>query len=600
MINLESLLRIPHVDVDEHFDISPDGTAIAFAWNLSGRWELYTTIIDRPGTYQLVSPGLGSRFNPKFSPITPNLLACTADFDGSESYHLLLCDLANNSSVDLTPDDSIQPRFSWSSDGKHIAFISSRSGCFDLYIINLDTQQVNLAYAVGHPIMDVTWSPDGLLLAVTAETSGQEYGIQLVEVNSGKALIFSIGDQPLNAKDPCWSQDGKQLVFCGAHDDFDQVGLFDLGAKQFSWLTDACGNNSSPTWDARDERLVYLQQVGATNQIVIQHLTTNIPDITFSIPFGIHTFPRFTPNGRNLYFIFENPQNPPDLWNYSFEHSHPEQITNSLPSEINKNELPMPIEIFYPGLDEGITVPALLFQSKKSAAPGIVNIHGGPNWHYSFSWYPLMTHLASRGWVVLAPNYRGSTGYGTKWQTANRFDMGGCDTRDVTAGALYLLREGLVDPMQIAVTGRSHGGYLTMTCLTQYPEIWAAGSGEAPFFNWFTSHNASREDLKHWNIENMGDPIENEARWRRLSPYFYLDHVRAPVQIICGGLDPRCPAVDAIAARDSLFALGKEVEFMLFSDEGHVFLQLKNIIAAETSRVDFLARHLRSLETPKL
>src|SRR5688500_734835 len=172
----------------------------------------------------------------------------------------------------------------------------------------------------------------------------------------------------------------------------------------------------------------------------------------------------------------------------------------------------MPEVICYSAMD-GAQVPALIFRPQQALAPAVVMIHGGPNWHYSVEWNPLAAHLASRGFVVLAPNYRGSTGYGRDWQYAARYDLGGVDTRDVAAGAQYLLREGLAMEHKVAVTGRSHGGYLTMTCLTQFPELWCAASAVVPFMNWITSHEDSREDLQHWNIENMGDPAANYERW---------------------------------------------------------------------------------------
>ncbi len=203
-----------------------------------------------------------------------------------------------------------------------------------------------------------------------------------------------------------------------------------------------------------------------------------------------------------------------------------------------------------------------------------------------------MTHLASRGWTVLAPNYRGSTGYGREWQYAIRFDIGGVDTDDVTAGVHYLLNAGLANPKRIAVTGRSHGGYLTMSCLTRYPDLWCAGSAVVPFLNWFTSHENSREDLQHWDIQNLGDPKENHDLWYERSPFFFLDQVKAPVQLICGENDPRCPASELVQARDKLLELGCEVDFALYEGEGHVFLKTENAVDAELRRVEFLARAL--------
>jgi dipeptidyl aminopeptidase/acylaminoacyl peptidase len=241
---------------------------------------------------------------------------------------------------------------------------------------------------------------------------------------------------------------------------------------------------------------------------------------------------------------------------------------------------------------DGEQVPALLYRSKHAGpdVPAVLSIHGGPNWSYQFLWEPVMSHFASRGWTVLAPNYRGSTGHGKKWQNASRYDMGGVDRDDCAAGATYLVENGLAHKDKIAVTGKSHGGYLTMGCLTGYPEFWAAGSAVVPFLNWIKSHNDSREDLQHWNIENMGDPLENRDLWISRSPYFFLDKVSAPVQLICGSNDPRCPASDAIAARDKLIELGKPVELLLYEGEGHTFLNIENIVDSETRRVEFLAK----------
>jgi dipeptidyl aminopeptidase/acylaminoacyl peptidase len=242
-------------------------------------------------------------------------------------------------------------------------------------------------------------------------------------------------------------------------------------------------------------------------------------------------------------------------------------------------------------------VPALLFKPNDTGEqlpPGVIVMHGGPTWLFQQLWYPLFQHMASRGWVVLCPNYRGSSGYGQAWQLANRFDLGTGDTRDIVAGAQYLINSGLVNPGMIAVTGRSYGGYLTMTCLTQYPERFIGGSAIVPFLNWFASHDRIRKDLQYWDIENMGDPVENYNRWYEASPYFYLERIQSPVQLICGANDPRCPASDSIEAHDQMLALGKNVDFILYQDEGHIFLKIENVIDHELRRVAFLAKLFES------
>ena len=166
--------------------------------------------------------------------------------------------------------------------------------------------------------------------------------------------------------------------------------------------------------------------------------------------------------------------------------------------------------------------------------------------------------------------------------------LGEVDTFDCAAAAQYLVREKLAAPERIAVSGRSHGGYLTMTCLTEYPHLWAGGSAVVPFMNWFTSHESTRHDLQHWDIENLGDPIGNADVWRRRSPFFYLHQIQTGVQLICGANDPRCPSSESIAARDRLQELGKHVELVLYPDEGHGFLKRENVIDHELRRLHFL------------
>ena len=205
-----------------------------------------------------------------------------------------------------------------------------------------------------------------------------------------------------------------------------------------------------------------------------------------------------------------------------------------------------------------------------------------------------MAHSSGTTWVVLAPNYRGSTGYGREWQLASRFDFGGVDAADVVAGVDYLSKQEIATPNNFAVTGRSWGGYLTMTCLTQYPERWAAGSAVVPFLNWFTGHANSREDLQHWDLENFGDPENNHQLWYERSPFFFLDRVRAPVQLICGAHDVRCPQSESAQSYEQLCTLGKACEYILYPDEGHSFLKVENQVKSKLQQVEFLSKYLET------
>jgi dipeptidyl aminopeptidase/acylaminoacyl peptidase len=368
------------------------------------------------------------------------------------------------------------------------------------------------------------------------------------------------------------------------------VGVYVMENGKIEWMTEGDGDKVSPRWSPDGKRLVYLHSQEEATWLEILGLDDG-SIITFSVGTGVHYPPRFSPEGDSVLCIYDDPKRPCDVWSLDLHAGTSRQITHSLPSELDSAPFSAPEVIRYPGMD-GTAIPALLFKPVDSGQflPTVVVIHGGPSWLFQLTWYPLMQHMVSRGWVVLAPNYRGSTGYGREWQIANHYEQGNLDTQDVAAGAQFLIENGLADPQRIAVTGRSHGGYLTMSCLTRFPELWSAGSAIVPFLNWFTSHANSRQDLQHWDIETMGDPNEYHDLWYERSPFFFLDRVSAPVQLICGENDPRCPASESIQAKDKLLELGKQVDFKLYEGEGHGFLKIENVIDAEVRRVEFLAK----------
>jgi dipeptidyl aminopeptidase/acylaminoacyl peptidase len=591
-LDLELLLRVPHVDPDLGFDISPSGSAVAFSWNLSGRWEIYILDLEGNAAPKQVTTGEGAKFAPRWSP-DGRQLAYALDLDGSENYDIFVLNLATGEHLNLTPNtpDAIMPAYAWSPDGEWLAFCSDRSVHFDTYLMPSAGGQARKVLDQPHPDYEVYWSPDGSMLAVVVEGQGQDYWIYLVPLEGGEPYPIAIDGQPICAKDACWAPDGKSLAFASNTNGQFEIGIYQLASDSISWLTDGEGEKERPDW-SDDGLLAYVVSHGPKTKLALMDIASRKVS-TFQIEPGVIFTPKFTPTNEQIIFVFDNPRHPDDLWSYSLADRTYKQITHSLPDTVDRRTLSMPEEIRYPSLD-GTEVPALLYRTSEpgNLPPAVLYIHGGPNWLTQITWDPLIQHMVSRGWVVLAPNYRGSTGYGREWQLASRFDFGGVDTADVVAGMDYLSNRGIAAPNNIAVTGRSWGGYLTMTCLTQYPERWAAGSAVVPFLNWFTGHANSREDLQHWDLENFGDPETDHQLWHERSPFFYLDRVKAPVQLICGAHDVRCPSSESTQAYEQLTAAGMECEYILYPDEGHSFLKVDNRVKSKQQQVDFLAKYL--------
>jgi dipeptidyl aminopeptidase/acylaminoacyl peptidase len=589
MLDLARLLQVPYVDAA--FDISPDGARIAYSSNQTGEWQLHELEL-ASGESAPITKSSGAKFSPRYAP-DGSSLAYVVDFDGGENFHLFIKNLPAGRGRDLTADinHALQPNLAWSPDGTHIAYLADKSGHFDAYILNIKDGTSRLVFSNGHPCWDIYWSPDGQWLAVEVEMHGQDYGLFLVPVAGGEPREVTLGGKPLNAKQPAWSPDSRKLDFSSDAQGFYDIASYDIERGTVSWLTEGVAEDLHPAYSPHGKNLVFVRSRGILTWLELRGTGKQARRIEAGN--GIHTHPVFTPDGKKVIFVFDSPSQPPDLWSLDIASEKCKQLTHSMPSDLAEEYFESPREIRYTGMD-GVSVPALLTLPKglKSPAPAVVVIHGGPTYHYQAMWHPLTAHLVSRGWVVLAPNYRGSTGYGRAWQTANHMDIGGVDTRDCAAGANHLITNGYADPEHIALTGKSHGGYLTMSCLTQFPDLWAAGSAVVPFLNFFTGHENSRPDLQHWDIENMGDPHENFDLWRERSPYFFLDKIKAPVQFICGENDPRCPPSESESARDRLLDLGREVDFIMYEDEGHGFLKTKNIVSSELRLVAFLAKHL--------
>ncbi len=590
MLDLDALMRVPQVDTEYGFDLSPDGKRLAFSWNGAGQWEIYQVDLESSGAIKQLTDGPGGKFSPRYAP-DGQRLAYVVDLDGSESFDIWLMDLQTRNCANQTPDTdfAFQPNLNWSPDGAKIACIHDSQGYFCTYCLDLKTRQLHLLLDTPNPDWELCYSPDGAWLVVEAEGRAQDYQVHLVNMKNGQAICLETDAKPINARQVCWSPDSSRFAFVSDRDGFANIAMFSLEDEQLIWLTFGEGDKYQPAWSKDGKHLVYLDNRDMENWVVVVDLFKQT-HVHYQVGPGVHAHPHWTPESDGLILAFENPAHPADLWELNLPDGACRQLTHSLPSELSQHLFIMPEHLEYESQD-GVHVPALLYQPSplQTLPPAVLLIHGGPNWHYQANWHPLIQHMLSRGWLVLAPNYRGSTGYGRAWQMASRFDLGGVDAQDVIAGAQFLKQTNLADSKRIVVTGCSHGGYLTMVCLTQAPELWAGGSAVVPFLNWFSGHANSREDLQHWDLENMGDPVENAELWRSRSPYFFLDKVNAPVQLICGGNDPRCPASESIEARDRLLSYGKTLDFHLYPDEGHSFLKIENLVDAEMKRVAFLA-----------
>jgi dipeptidyl aminopeptidase/acylaminoacyl peptidase len=249
---------------------------------------------------------------------------------------------------------------------------------------------------------------------------------------------------------------------------------------------------------------------------------------------------------------------------------------------------------------DGLEIPAYLTLPKgvePRGLPLVVVPHGGPwardVWGYN-SWAQF---LANRGYAVLQPNFRGSTGYGKRFLDAGNDEWGGRMQDDITAGVRHLVERGIADPRRVGILGASYGGYATLAGLAFTPDLYAAGVsivGPSNLLTLIESIPPYWEAARKLFYERMGDPTkpEERARLERQSPLHSAGRIRAPLLVIQGANDPRVKKRESDQIVVALRDRGFPVEYLVAPDEGHGFARPVNNMAAFAAAERFLAKHL--------
>src|SRR5580692_1464580 len=149
--------------------------------------------------------------------------------------------------------------------------------------------------------------------------------------------------------------------------------------------------------------------------------------------------------------------------------------------------------------------------------------------------------------------------------------MGGGDLQDVLAAADFIKRTGYLDPKKIVLIGGSYGGYLTMMGVTKAPGVWGAGVPIVPFVNWFTEIENEDPVLQQSDLATMGDTEKNKALFQDRSPIFFVDRIKAPLLLLAGGNDPRCPKSETLQVVEAVKKNGGVADYKIYENEGHGF-----------------------------
>jgi dipeptidyl aminopeptidase/acylaminoacyl peptidase len=383
---------------------------------------------------------------------------------------------------------------------------------------------------------------------------------------------------------------------------FENVGLLDVTTKQVDWLTRAQWPTQAGGFSPSGEFAAWTTNIDGNQTIFLYRMATKraeaLPSKGGVAALGGAETPFSRDSSRLLYYQ-DGPEAPKDVWVYELAGDHSRQITHSLIGGMHGEDMVSPYLVHYPSRDGKFTISAWVYapynQIKNGQTPAVVWVHGGPDSQSASAFAPPAQFLANLGYFVIAPNYRGSSGYGNEFLDANRFDLGGGDLEDVLAAADWIGKTGYVDPKKLVVLGgngipmtrsfgaswgESYGGYLAMMAVAKAPEKWAGGVAIVPFVNWFTEFRNEDPLLQQYDLATMGDAEKNQALWQERSPINFAGRIQAPLLLLAGGNDPRCPKEEAEQVATTVRKGGGKVELKVYDNEGHSFARIENQIDA--------------------
>jgi dipeptidyl aminopeptidase/acylaminoacyl peptidase len=277
---------------------------------------------------------------------------------------------------------------------------------------------------------------------------------------------------------------------------------------------------------------------------------------------------------------------PPAYWLYNTDTKQLSKLGESRPA-INPKQMGRQQVIRYKARD-GLEIPALLTLppgGTKTGLPMVVLVHGGPwvrgsSWH----WNPQTQFLASRGYAVLEPEFRGSTGFGAKHFMAGWKQWGLTMQNDVADGTRYVIDKGIVDPKRICIAGASYGGYATLMGLVNDPDLYKCGINWVGvtdinlMYNGSWSHSSDMSDeWKQYGMPDMiGDQVKDAAQLKATSPIEQAARITQPLLLAYGGVDERVPIYHGKLFRDAVTKTNKNVEWIEYPEEGHGWRLPKN------------------------
>ncbi len=557
---------------------SPDGKQLAFLTDREkeGERQVWMAWADGGEAWQ-VTTHKGGVAGFRFSPDGKKLLLSAADQPSKDEEdrkkvkddtlvidqnikmtHLWLWDIDKKEEKRLTEGTFTTSDARWSPDGTRIAYVTNPTpkaddgDLTDIWVLTVPSGEKKKLVENAGPDFAPRWAPDGKWIAyLMAESAGGVKQIDLIVISAeGGAPRRLAANFELDAGAPVWSRDGKTIYFNANAREVVEIFACDVASGAVKQLTSRGG-------------ITGIAEVSPDGKTIIGQLSGNKqPTEIFRSNPAFTSFDLLT--DHNAW-----------LKEYALGDSEVVKWKSADGTEI-----------------EGVLTKPVGYESGKKY-PLLMNPHGGPTGASLNAWYGTAQVMAANGYLVLQPNFRGSTGRGEKFAAANKNTWGKGDYEDCMTGVEFAVQQGWADTDRLGAFGWSYGGYMTFWMLTQTDRFRAVspGAGLTNIYSMYSQNDIQR--YLRWFFGD-GSPWENmDLYWDR-SPMKYVKNVKTPTMILHGQQDTRVPIAQAQEFYRALVERNVPVEFVVFPREGHGFTEPRHQVDRIRRYLSFFGKYLNN------
>jgi dipeptidyl aminopeptidase/acylaminoacyl peptidase len=527
------------------------------------------------------------------------------DVGGNENAQIYLI-RGDGSEVCLTGNhsDTMHLPGEWSRDGRSLLFAANRRkpSIFDAYIQHLNGE-AEFLWENDQPgyLRDLSFSLDGGRALCSRIQSSFSHQIFEIDIAAKEVREISPTKEEARYLAPCYAPDGASIyLFTDVDSDFLYLARMDLQSLELETVQDLGWDVGALAISPSRRFLGYEVNVKGSSKLYAVDLKkgeTTKAELG-ETPGVVNGTPVFNPDSSTLAFSYSNATKPLDIYLWDLKTGGIRRVTNSTTGGIPPESFSAPELVHYPTFDEDVRgklrmIPAWFYRSLEGErSPVIVLVHGGPESQTRPRFDFRVQYFLNKGYGVFLPNVRGSTGYGKAYSHLDDARKRMDSVRDLAQGAQWLKEQSNVDGYSIAVMGGSYGGFMVLSSVTVHPDLWAAGidvvgiSNLATFLENTSGYRRRHREAEYGNLEEDRDFLEN------IAPVNHIDNIKAPLLVIQGANDPRVPLSESKQMVKIMKEKGKPVEFIVFQDEGHGIVRLKNKRIAYPAIVAFLERHL--------